>query len=69
MKKALWIAALILVTMGLNGCILIHADEDGLCWPGAFQPENTTLSEIDAICRLAAENNNGEIPNATSEKF
>ncbi len=69
MKKTLGIAALILVTMGLHGCILIHADEDGLCWPGAFQPENTVLGEMDTICRLAAENNPGEIPEAASETW
>lgn len=57
MKRNVLIVALAVVTVWMSGCIVIHTEKREPCLPAAVGPEDVTIAEIDAIGKLAFDDN------------
>jgi len=62
MKTALLIGTLVLTMVWGSGCITIHANEDGLCWPAVYRPGDVLLQDTDALSRLGLADQRAEVP-------
>ncbi len=62
MKAALLLGLLVLTMVWGNGCITIHTNEDGLCWPAVYWPGAVLLQDADAVTGLGLEDNRGGVP-------
>jgi hypothetical protein len=59
MKRQLLLAGLVAATVWLNGCIVIHTEEEP-CRPVVVEPGNATIREIDAVSRLSFDHDRKE---------
>jgi len=56
MKRNLLIAALVVTAVWMSGCVVIHTEKREPC-SAAVGPDDVTIREIDAIGKLAFEDN------------
>jgi len=59
MKRQLLIAGLVSVAAWVNGCIVIHTEEEP-CRPVVVEPGDATIREIDAVSRLSFDHDRQE---------
>jgi len=60
MRQGLLILGWVFVTLWAQGCIVIHTEEEVPCRPEAVGPESVTIREIDAVGKLAFDDDRSE---------
>lgn len=60
MRKGLLAFGWVFVALWVQGCIVIHTEEEVPCRPQAVGPESVTIREIDAVSKLAFDNDRSE---------
>ena len=60
MRQGLLVLGCVFVTLWAQGCIVIHTEEEVPCRPQTTGPEGVTIREIDAVSKLAFDNDRSE---------